>query len=101
MTFSNYELDCIRQDFLNKGKSKVWSIWDYDAREYSLEIEENLWYLFNLWAIFHMGSGTSFKTNPIDAGAIKSDYSIVYEKVTKLARYLIDFCDIHKKNYWF
>ena len=47
-----------------------------------------------------MGSGTSFKTNPIDAGAIKkSDYSVVYEKVTKLARYLIDFCDIHKKNY--
>ena len=47
-----------------------------------------------------MGSGTSFKTNPIDAGAIKkSDYSVVYEKVTKLARYLIDFCDIHKKKH--
>ena len=107
LTFSNYELDCIRQGF-PKIKAKARSIGSLRieiAREYlkkkGLEIEEKKTYDICLIseAIFHMGSGTSFKTNPIDAGAIKkSDYSVVYEKVTKLARYLIDFCDIHKKK---
>lgn len=106
-TFSDYEMNCIKKSaptLMTKSRS-FGSLRIEIAKEYlkkkNLVHEGKKMYDICLIseATFQIGSGTFFKTTLIDAGATKkSDYVIGYKKITKLARYLIDFCDKHQKK---
>ncbi len=107
LTFSDYEMNCVKKavpKLMTKSRS-FGSLRIEIAKEYLKKkglIQNNI-KMYDICLIseatFQIGSGTSFKTNLIDSGAVeKSAYLFSYEKITKLVRYLIDFCDKHQKK---